>query len=88
VVFVSLLDTGTLARLEQSQSRSQKASVPECNSGGLAELCALGVTTLSLSPMSPRATSLSAIAFSPVAFSAVGVGGLRADSRKPAVGID
>jgi len=39
VVFVSLLNTGTLAQLNPSQSRSQEASVPECNSGGHAVLC-------------------------------------------------
>ncbi len=48
MVFVSLLDTGTLAPLEQSRSRSQEASVPECNSGGravLRELMSYGVDT-------------------------------------------
>lgn len=93
VVFVCLLDTGTLAQLEPSQSRSQEASVPECNSGGQSVLGVLDVARISSGVMSSGAMSSGAMSLSPIAFSsaagsAVGAEGLRADSSRLPVGLD
>ena len=98
MVFVSLLETGTLARLNQGQCWSREASVPECNSGGLSVLRALGVATVLPRQMLPRqmlprqvlATQVSPgpMSLRSVGFNSVAGGGHRADPRKRTAGVD
>jgi hypothetical protein len=76
-------------------ARRTSAAVPECNSGGVAVLRALGGGTRSSSPAVARGGLSATGPISPgqpstnsLAFRSVGAGGLRADSRKRAVRID
>ena len=88
MVFVSLLETGTLARLNQGQCWSREASVPECDSGGLSVLRALGVATVLPRQVLPTQVSPGPMSLRSVGFNSVAGGGLRADPRKRAAGID
>lgn len=93
MVFVSLLETGTLARLNQGQGWSREASVPECISGGLSVLRALGVATISGSQLSGSQAlrsqvSRSQVSLCSVGFNSVAGEALRADPGKRAAGID